>query len=188
MVIPDGYAWREGEQMEEKCLEERVVFDGKLLKVRADRVQLPGGAETVREVVAHPGAVAMVPLTDDGQVVLIRQWRYAAGGALLEIPAGTLEPGESPDVCAARELAEEIGCRAECLRPLGAFFLAPGYSSEKIHLFLATGLQPATAQPDADENIERVDVPLAEAVAMVGDGRIQDAKTIAGVLLASRSS
>ncbi|MDH7568132.1 MAG: NUDIX hydrolase, partial [Armatimonadota bacterium] len=109
----------------ERCVEARVVYNGKLLRVRADRVALPGGGEATREVVAHPGAVAVVPVTDDRQVVLVEQWRYAAGGPLLEIPAGTLEPGEEPLACAHRELAEEIGCRAEKMVPLASFFLAP---------------------------------------------------------------
>ncbi|MBI3945895.1 MAG: NUDIX hydrolase [Armatimonadetes bacterium] len=172
----------------ERCLESQTLFEGKLLKVRADRVALPGGRESVREVVAHPGAVAMVPITDDGQVVLIEQWRYAAGGPLLEIPAGTLEPNEEPAACAARELAEEIGCRAGHLEPLGAFFVAPGYSSERIHLFLATHLRPAEGDPEEDENIEQILKPLDEAVAMVRDGQIEDAKTIIGLLLAAERS
>lgn len=172
--------------LEEKCLRREVVFDGKLLKVRADRVRLPNGSESVREVVAHPGAVAMVPLTDEGKVIFVRQWRYPAGKALLEIPAGTLEPDEEPLACAGRELAEEIGRRPERLEPLGSFFLAPGYSSERIHLFLATGLQPAAAEADADETIEVEEIPLAEAVAMAADGRLEDAKSIAGVLLAAQ--
>ncbi len=170
---------------EEKCLETKTVYDGRLLKVRADRVQLPGGSESTREVVTHPGAVAMVPVTADDQVVLVQQWRYAAGGPLLEIPAGTLEPGEEPVTCAARELAEEIGCRAGRLEPLGSFFVAPGYSSERIHLYLATELQPAEGEPDADEAIEMLLVPLAQAVAMARDGRIEDAKSIIGLLLAA---
>lgn len=172
--------------LEEKCLRREVVFDGKLLKVRADRVRLPNGGESVREVVAHPGAVAMVPLTDEGKVIFVRQWRYPAGKALLEIPAGTLEPDEEPLACAARELAEEIGRRPKHLEPLGSFFLAPGYSSERIHLFLATGLQPAEAEADADETIEVEEIPLDDAVAMAADGRLEDAKSIAGVLLAAK--
>ncbi len=171
--------------IEELCLESKVVYEGKLLKVRADRVHLPGGSEGIREVVQHPGAVAMVPITEDGLVVLVEQWRYAAGGPLLEIPAGTLEPGEEPAACAARELAEEIGCRAGRLELLTSFFVAPGYSSERIHLFLARDLEPAEAEADADEAIEEVLVPLADAVAMVKDGRIEDAKSGLGILLAA---
>lgn len=171
--------------IEEFCLESKVVYDGKLVKVRADKVHLPSGSEGIREVVQHPGAVAMVPITEDGQVVLIEQWRYAAGGPLLEIPAGTLEPGEEPAACAVRELAEEIGCRANRLELLTSFYVAPGYSSERIYLYLATDLEPAEAEADADEAIEEILMPLADAVAMVKEGRIEDAKTCIGILLAA---
>lgn len=171
---------------EEKCLNSETVYKGRLLTVRRDRVLLPGGRETTREIVAHPGATAMVPVTAEGRVVFVQQWRYAAGGPLLEIPAGTMEPGEDPKTCAVRELAEEIGCKAERMEELGAFFLAPGYSSECIHLFLATGLQPAAADADDDETIERLELPLEEAIAMAEDGRLADAKSIAGILLAAR--
>lgn len=170
---------------EEKCLESRVVYEGRLLRVRADRVLLAGDGEGTREVVAHPGAVAVVPVTEDGQVVMVEQWRYAAGGPLLEIPAGTLEPNEEPEECAGRELAEEIGCRARRLELLASFFVAPGYSSERIHLFLARDLYPAEGHPDADEAIEQMLVPLPDAVAMAHDGRLEDAKSILGVLLAA---
>lgn len=156
--------------------------------MRSDRVALPDGRESIREVVAHPGAVAVVPLTDDGQVVLIEQWRYAAGGPLLEIPAGTLEPNEDPTTCAARELAEEIGCKAGRLQLLGSFFVSPGYSSERIHLFLATRLQPVDGRREPDERIEQILKPLHEAVAMVAEGQIEDAKTIIGILLAAQKS
>ena len=169
---------------EEKCLETKTVYDGRLLKVRADRVQLPGGSESTREVVTHPGAVAMVPVTADDQVVLVQQWRYAAGGPLLEIPAGTLEPGEEPVTCAARELAEEIGCRAGRLEPLGSFFVARA-TLPSAFTSIWHGLQPAEGEPDADEAIEMLLVPLAQAVAMARDGRIEDAKSIIGLLLAA---
>jgi len=162
------------------------AFEGRIIQVRVDTVLMPSGRRTTREVVVHPGAVAIVPLHANGDVSLIRQWRQPAGKVLLEIPAGTLEAGEEPVECARRELMEEIGSRPGHLRHLFSSYLAPGYSSERLHTFLATDLEPARAEADLDEAIESVRVPLAEAAAQVLAGEIEDAKTACGLLLAER--
>ncbi|NSW58384.1 MAG: NUDIX hydrolase [Armatimonadetes bacterium] len=162
------------------------AFEGKLVKVRVDQVRLPDGRDARREVVEHPGAVAIVPVLPGPRVVLVRQWRHAAGEVLLEIPAGTLEPDEEPVVCARRELAEETRLRAGQLRPLITFFTTPGFTEEKLYTFLATDLASSEGEADEDEFICCEDVDWDEAVAMCLDGRIHDAKTIAAILAADR--
>lgn len=174
--------------LREVTLSSETVFSGRVVRLRVDTVRLPSGRVSTREVVAHPGAVAIVPVTDDRQIVLIRQYRQAAGQTLLEIPAGTLEDGEAPEACAVRELAEETGLSAGRLVRLIGSYLAPGYSSELLHVFLGLDLEAADGSHamDADESIEIVTVPVAEAVEGVLQGRVCDAKTICGVLLADR--
>ena len=160
------------------------AFAGKLISVRVDEVQLPDGRRSRREIVEHPGAVAAVPLTDQGEVLLVRQWRHPTGRALLEIPAGTREEGEEPEETLRRELVEEVGYRAGSIEMLATVYTAPGYSSELIGLYLATKLESAHADADADENIEVVRVPLREALRMCRDGELADSKTVAALLLA----
>jgi ADP-ribose pyrophosphatase len=173
----------------EQILSEETIYRGKLLTIRKDRVRLENGREATREVVVHPGAVAIVPLLPDGRVILVRQYRYAAGRALLEIPAGTLDqPGESPAAAAARELGEETGYTAGEYRELAAFFTAPGFCTEKITVYLATGLTPGAQNQMEDEAISLELVPLADIPAMIAGGDIADAKTIGGLLLAMRES
>ncbi len=169
----------------ELTLADELVYDGKLIKLHRLTVQLPDGARAQREVVRHPGAVAMVALEGE-DVLLVRQFRVAAGKTLLEIPAGTLEGDESPQAAAVRELQEEIGYRPSRLERLGGEFTAPGYTSEYIHLFLATELTPARLQQDRDEFIEVVRMPFGEALAMAERGELQDGKTLLGLLLAAR--
>lgn len=170
----------------EVCLASRRVFSGRVVGLRVDRVRLPGGLETEREVVEHRGAAAVVPLTEGGEVLLVRQFRYAVGEPLLEIPAGTLEPGEAPLACAVRELAEEAGVQAAQWDPLAVLYPSPGVLTEAMHIFLATGLSPmpGRAAPDEDLAVERL--PLEEALARVERGEIRDAKSVAGLLLAAR--
>ena len=172
------------EHLREEVLKSEVVFQGRLLTICVDRVRLPDGVESTREVVAHPGAVAMVPLLDAEHVLLVRQWRHPAGRALLEIPAGTLSPGEDPRDCATRELMEEIAYRPRRLTPLTAMFLAPGYSSELLHVFLAEDLIPEKLAHDEDERIDIVTVRWEDIDALMRNGEIADAKTISGLLLA----
>lgn len=173
-------------ELREKTIESKCVFEGRVVNLRVDTVELPGGRRATREVVEHKGAVAIVPLIDEELVVMVRQYRQPTGEVLLEIPAGTLEPGEYPDDCAARELIEEVGYRARSLSRMFKSYLAPGYSSEMLHTYLATDLEKVTAAPDADENIEIVTYSLDDAVGMIGTGEIKDAKTICGLLMASR--
>lgn len=175
-------------------VESRSVFQGSILDVRVDRVRFPDGSEGRLEVVRHRGAAAVVPLrrpgesggTDRATVVLIRQYRYATGGYLWELPAGKLDGGEDPAACAARELEEEVGLRAGRLESLGSIWTTPGFSDEVIHLFAATGLRPGRRDLEAHEFIECHEVTLADALAWIDDGRIRDAKTIAGLMMAER--
>lgn len=167
----------------EELLRSEKVFDGRLIALRKDTVRLPNGRESTREVVVHPGAVAIVPMLDDRKVILVSQYRHAVGKTLMEIPAGTLHPDEKPEDCALRELREETGYIAGRLEKLLSLYLAPGYSTELIHLFLAEDLRPAKSETDEDEFIELVIVPLDEAVVKILKGEIQDAKTVAALLL-----
>ena len=168
--------------LKEHTLSSASAFRGKLLSVRVDRVRLPDGSEATREIVEHAPAIAAVPLLPDGQVVLVRQWRQPAREVLLEIPAGVMHAGETPEDCARRELAEEIGYRPGRVVKLFSVFLAPGYSEEVIHLFLAADLVPERREADDDEFREVVTMPLAKAVAMCRSGEIRDAKSVAGLL------
>lgn len=157
------------------------VFKGKILQLNQEEATLPNGLQVCFEIVRHPGATAIVPLKENGNVILIRQYRYAVSDYLLEIPAGTLHPGEDPMVCAARELEEEIGYKATRWEKLLPIFTAPGFCDEKIHLYLAQGLRETKQRLDQDEIIERVEMPLSEAVTKILDGTICDAKSIAAL-------
>ena len=172
--------------IDEKVLASNPVYLGRLVKLYVDTVELPDGQHAIREIVRHPGAVAMVPLLASGEVVLVRQFRGAAGKPLLEIPAGTLEPGEDPDSAAARELQEEAGYRPGRLERLGGEYTAPGYTSEYIHLYLATELEVSRLSQDDDEFLEVVTLPFSEALRRVMSGEIEDGKTLIGLLLAAR--
>jgi ADP-ribose pyrophosphatase len=167
----------------EITLHSRRVFEGKVVNLRVDTVRVANGREATREVVEHPGAVAMVPLLKDGSVVLVRQFRQPAGEVLLEIPAGTLQPGEEPEECARRELREEIGYEPGRLERMFSSYLAPGYSCEMLHVFLATELNPAEGNMDEDEMVKPEVLPLEDAVKMISTGEIKDAKTICGLLI-----
>jgi ADP-ribose pyrophosphatase len=164
-----------------------AAFEGRVVDVFRDTVRvLRDGEEreSVYDLVHHPGATAIVPLFEDGSVALLHQFRYAVGTAIWEIPAGTLEPDEPFLECARRELEEEIGHRAGRWTPLATFYTSPGFCDEELHVFLAEDLSPGRVGPDPDEHLEVVRVPLAEAVAWIGSGRIVDAKTIVGLLRA----
>lgn len=175
-----------GSRMEpETRVSSRPVFDGRIIKVRVDTVRLPDGRQALREVVDHRPAVVLVPVDEAGNVLLVRQFRYAVGGELLEAPAGVVEDQETPEECAQRELREETGYRAGSIRRLGGFWTGPGFCNEFIHAFLATGLTPGSLAADPDENITVERVPLATVRELIHDGSIQDAKTIAALLMAA---
>jgi len=175
-----------GMELREQTIETSEVFSGRLVKLRVDRVRLPNGRETTREIVEHRGAVAAVPLIDADTIVLVRQFRQAAGETLLEIPAGTLDAGEDPVACVVRELEEEIGYHAGCVGEMFRSYLAPGYSSEMLHTFLAEDLTKVGAHSEEDEFIEIVQLPLDEAAGKILSGEIKDAKSICGILMAQR--
>jgi ADP-ribose pyrophosphatase len=170
----------------EKTIDTERIYEGRIVNLRVDTVQLPNGKTSTREIVEHRGAVAIVPMISSEDVILVRQFRQSAGRVLLEIPAGGLEAGEDPVECAKRELMEEIGYYPQKITPMFYSFLAPGYSTEKLHTFLAEDLVPKKADLDSDEFIEVVAVKLDDAVAMICSGQIVDAKSICGLLLASR--
>jgi len=164
----------------------RQVYRGRVVDLGIEHVTLPNGVETDLEVLRHAGASAVAAVDEQRRVVLIRQYRHAGGGYLWEIPAGMLSPGEAPEACAQRELAEEVGLRAGRLVALGTMLPTPGYSDECIHLFLARDLEPATMAHEEDEVIEQIErVPLDEALAMVRAGAIVDAKTALGLYRAA---
>lgn len=171
------------DHLRETAVSRREVYRGRLLHVFEDEVRLPDGRPARREVVEHPGAVAVVALDDDGRAVLVRQWRHAVGGAIWEIPAGTREPEEPPERTAARELAEETGYRARHWRLLGCAGVSPGYSRELIWFFAARGLTPGETGADADEQLDVALMGAAEIAELVGGGRV-DAKTLAGLAMA----
>jgi ADP-ribose pyrophosphatase len=153
------------------------VYKGRILNLRVDQVEFDDGRSTIREVVEHRGAAAIVPLLAE-KVILVRQFRYAASSELLEIPAGTLEPGENPEVCARRELEEETGYKCGELRKILECFVAPGYSTEKIHFYMATELQRSEMFTEDDERIKVEEVTIADAIEKVRNGQIRDAKTV----------
>ena len=166
--------------MEERTLSSTHPWSGRRIRVRIDEVERSDGHRTTREIVEHPGAVAIVAW-DGERLAMLRQWRHATGEVLLEIPAGTLEPDEAPLSTAQRELVEEAGLAASQWEAGPQFFTAPGFCDERMHLYLATGLSEARADADADELLEPDWLTLADALAAVDDGRIRDAKTIVGV-------
>jgi len=166
---------------EEKLLSTEQVYSGKILKLNLDTVVLPNGRTTKLEILRHPGASAVVPLKEDGRVVLIRQLRHAVGGFIYEIPAGKLDPQEDPKDCAARELEEEIGFRAGHLELLASIWTAPGFTDEVIHIYKGTNLEVGKQNLDQDEVLEIVEWTLEDAISKIQDGTIRDAKTIIGL-------
>jgi ADP-ribose pyrophosphatase len=172
-------------ELRERLISSHTEFEGRLISLHVDEVELADGTVTTREVVHHPGAVAIAPLLPEGRIVMIRQYRHAARQVLWELPAGIIEPGESPEDCARRELAEETGYAAGEMRRILSTHLSPGCSTEIIHIFVARGLEPISAAGDADERIEPIVLPLSEAVAMVREGKPLSASAICGLLAAA---
>lgn len=163
----------------EKTLQSEMIYGGKRLRLRRDEVELPSGRRTFREVVVQPGAVAIVPVTEEGDVFLVRQFRYAVGSELYEIPAGILESGESPEQCAVRELSEEVGLIAGRIEKLGQFYTSPGVMNEVMHLYRATNL--IKTEHTTEEGISVVRMSLGQAIDKIRKGEIVDAKTICGL-------
>jgi ADP-ribose pyrophosphatase len=157
-----------------------------MLEMVTEEVELPDGRRTQLDLIRHPGAAAVVPFLSDDEVLLIRQYRYAAGGEIYEVPAGKLDPGESPEACASRELEEETGYRAGRLQPLAQILTTPGFTDERIHLFAAESLSPGRQRLDDDELIELVPLPLDEALAMVWSDALPDAKSSLALLHAAQ--
>jgi ADP-ribose pyrophosphatase len=172
--------------MEYRVVRSEPVFRGKAFAVKVDEVERSDGTVQRIEVVDHPGAITLVPIDEAGRVLFVRQYRHSAARALLELPAGTLEPGEDPATCAARECREEVGMAPRRLTRLGGFFPAPGYSTEYIHLYLAQDLVPAPLPPDADEDLQVVPLTLQAVDQAVADGTLEDAKSLAGLELTRR--
>lgn len=172
--------------IEERVTSSQRLYDGRIINLRLDTVVLPNGKTSKREIVEHRGAVAMVPLLNRDTVILVRQYRGAAASLMLEIPAGTRDPDDDIELCARRELAEEINYQPGRLVKLFHSYQSPGYCTEVIHTFLALDLTPAEGHTDEDEFLEIVPMPFAEAIEKIKTGEIVDAKTISGLLFAAR--
>lgn len=170
----------------EKKINSRQVFDGVVVKLFVDDVELPNGKKSVREIIRHPGAVCVIPVTDEGEVIMVRQFRYAFNKVLLEVPAGKLEPNEDPLDAALRELEEESGVVARCVEHIGEIYTTVALIDEKIHVYLATGLTFKNAHPDEDEFLEVEKIPLKTLVDMVMNGEIKDSKTQIAILKADK--
>ena len=170
----------------EKKLTSKQIFDGKVVKLFVDTVELPDGREAIREIVRHPGAVCVIPVTNDGEVIMVKQYRYAFEQIMLEIPAGKLEPGEDPLEAVKRELEEESGVVANNIEYMGEIFTTVAIFDEKIHAYLATDLVFNNAHPDDDEFLEVEKIPLKTLVDMVMNGEIKDSKTQICILKAHK--
>jgi ADP-ribose diphosphatase len=169
--------------METKVLKKTQLHQGRVFALIREKITLPNGTTIDLDIIRHPGAAAMVPLSEEGSLVMVRQYRHAIGEYIWEIPAGTLNSGESPLECAKRELIEETGYSATEWEELGAIVPVPGYSDEEIHIFLAQGLRPARQDLDPDEILHVREIPLEEAFHMVERGEIKDSKTISSLFL-----
>lgn len=170
-----------------KLLSTTPVYRGRLFDLEVHKLEMASGAIAKREMVIHPGAVAMLAFAADGRLILVTQYRHGARRRMLELPAGGLEPGEDPLACAIREMQEEVGLKPGRLEPFGGFFVAGSYTTEYIHFFLCNDLVPAQLDGDEDEDIEVVRMTVEEALAAVDSGEIVDSKTIVGVLRWARS-
>ncbi|RJP74728.1 MAG: NUDIX hydrolase [Candidatus Abyssobacteria bacterium SURF_17] len=166
--------------------EVKQIYSGRVVDLSVETIILPDGKEARREVVRHPGAVAIVPMASAKEVILIKQFRYCAGKTLWEIPAGTMEQGETPLACAQRELIEETGHRAGKMESLGGFYTTPGFCNEFLYLFVATELEQCESNLDRDEQIETHKMSMKEAFCKIESGEIADAKTLVGLMRVNR--
>ena len=173
-------------ELYEKTLASKQIFDGRVINLFVDDIELPNGKGSTREVVRHPGAVCVIPITDEGEVIMVKQFRYPFGKVLLEIPAGKLEPNEDPLDAVKRELEEESGVNAQCVEFIGMTYTTVAFTDEKIYTYMATGLTFTNSHPDEDEFLEVVRVPLDSLVQMVMAGEIKDSKTQIAILKAQR--
>ena len=165
----------------ETRISSKRIYDGKVLNLRVDQVKVENGKIAIREIVEHRGATAIVPLLDGGDVILVRQYRYPIESDLLEIPAGTMDPDEDPEECAVRELEEETGYRCREITKMAECFMAPGYTTEKIHFYLAKGLTKTQTRMDEDEDIKVERLRFTDALEKIRTGEIRDAKSIVGL-------
>ncbi len=173
-------------ELYEKTLSSETIYEGKVIRVTRDEIELPDGKRSVREVVGHPGGACAAALDEQNRLLMVEQYRYPMGERVLEIPAGKLEYGENPAAAVARELREETGCTADRIEPLGTLYPTPGYCAEKLYIYLATGLHAGAQQLDEDENLAVRALPLRDALGMVDRGELKDAKTVAAILLTAR--
>lgn len=172
-------------ELDEKFISSKPVFNGRLLHVHVDTVQLPNGKTTTREMADHQGAVAVVPVLPDGRIIFVKQFRYPMGTVMYEIPAGKIDPGEEPDHCARRELSEETGYEADRWEYLAPIATTPGFTNEVIHLYAAYGLQPHAQHTDEDEFISVEVLTLEQIMTMVAEGTLYDSKSLAALGLMS---
>lgn len=169
-------------ELTEKTIDSREIFKGRIIRVRLDIVRLPNGKEGIREVVEHPGGVAILAIDSEDRVLLVRQYRYPFERVMTEVPAGKREPGEPPFITAQRELQEEVGATADTWTELGTLIPSPGCYGETLYLYMAQDLHFGATHPDEDEFLEPLRVPLDEAVRQCMDGTLTDAKTVAAIL------
>ena len=170
--------------IDEKTIDSQCVYDGKIMKVHRDNVELSTGKKSVREIVHHSGGVVIAAIKDDGKIHAVKQFRYPLKTTIIELPAGKLEEGENPDIAAARELEEETGYRAGSWKSLGYIYTSPGYSDEKLYLYLAKNLEFVGEHPDDGEILKVFEYPLKEFIENVKSGEISDAKTVCAIMRA----
>lgn len=167
---------------EEAIVKTKILYEGKVFTLRQDIIQIANEPTHTWDIIQHPGAVSMIPISESSRLILIQQWRRVVGKILYELPAGTLDSGEDPFSCAQRELREETGYRADELIPFGGIYSAPGFCTEYIHFFIAKGLKEDPLKGDEHEGIDIAEMTLDEALSMIDNGEIIDSKTIAGIL------